>query len=169
THCAHEAAWLRKRVSLRPQRGGRLRRGRELPARRHAADRMVSADRPRAGSEAARTHRRAAAPRCPGAEEAMIDIQLLRKDADAVARRLATRGPGAFDAEQFRRVEDARKNLQPAVQQAQAARNRIAKDIGLAKARGHDVSELLAQAEKLKSLLEQSEEDRKSTRLNSSH
>ena len=88
----------------------------------------------------------------------MIDIQLLRKDADAVARRLATRGPGAFDAEQFRRFEDARKNLQTAVEQAQAARNRIAKDIGLAKARGHDVSELLAQAEKLKSLLEQSEE-----------
>src|SRR5438874_9654020 len=88
----------------------------------------------------------------------MIDIQLLRKDADAVARRLATRGPGAFDAEQFRRFEDARKNLQTAVEQAQAARNRIAKDIGLAKARGHDVSELLAQAEKLKSLLSQSEE-----------
>jgi seryl-tRNA synthetase len=87
----------------------------------------------------------------------MIDIQLLRKDPDAVARRLATRGPGAFDAEQFRRFEDARKNLQTAVEQAQAARNRIAKDIGLAKARGQDVSELLAQGEKLKSLLEQSE------------
>ncbi len=88
----------------------------------------------------------------------MIDIQILRKDPDAVARRLATRGPGAFDAEQFRRFEDARKNLQTAVEQAQAARNRIAKDIGLAKARGQDVSELLAQGEKLKSLLEQSEQ-----------
>ncbi len=88
----------------------------------------------------------------------MIDIQLLRKDPDAVARRLAARGPGAFDAEQFRRFEDARKNLQTAVEQAQAARNRIAKDIGQAKAQGKDVGELLAQGEKLKSLLEQSEQ-----------
>ena len=87
----------------------------------------------------------------------MIDIQLLRKDPEAVARRLATRGPGAFDVGQFRRFEDARKNLQTAVEQAQASRNRIAKDIGQAKAQGKDVSELLAQGEKLKSLLEQSE------------
>ena len=88
----------------------------------------------------------------------MIDIQLLRKDPDAVARRLATRGPGTFDAEQFRRFEEARKNLQTAVEQAQAARNRIARDIGQAKAQGKDVSEALAQGEKLKLLLEQSEQ-----------
>jgi seryl-tRNA synthetase len=88
----------------------------------------------------------------------MIDMQLLRKDPDAVARRLATRGPGAFDAEQFRRFEDARKNLQTAVEQAQAARNRINKDIGLAKAQGKEVGEALAQGEKLKALLEQSEQ-----------
>src|SRR5919197_520512 len=96
--------------------------------------------------------------RCRCREEAMIDIQLLRKDPDAIARRLATRGPGALDAEQFRRFEEARKNLQTAVEQAQAARNRIAKDIGLAKARGQDVGDLLAQGEKLKLLLEQSEQ-----------
>jgi len=87
----------------------------------------------------------------------MIDIQLLRKDPAAVAQRLATRGPGAFDGGQFQRFESARKNLQTAVEQAQASRNRINKDIGQAKAKGHDVSELLAQGEKLKALLEQSE------------
>src|SRR3954469_8111131 len=87
----------------------------------------------------------------------MIDIQLLRKDPEGVARRLATRGPGTFDVEQFRRFEDARKNLQTAVEQAQSSRNRIAKDIGQAKAQGKDVGDLLAQGEKLKSLLEQSE------------
>ena len=87
----------------------------------------------------------------------MIDIQLLRKDPQAVAQRLATRGPGAFDAGQFQRFESARKNLQTAVEQAQAARNRIAKDIGQAKARGQDVGDLVAQGEKLKSLLEQSQ------------
>jgi seryl-tRNA synthetase len=87
----------------------------------------------------------------------MIDIQLLRKDPDAVARRLATRGPGVFDAGQFQRFETARKDLQKAVEQAQALRNRIAKDIGTAKSQGQDVGELIQQGEKLKGLLEQSE------------
>jgi seryl-tRNA synthetase len=87
----------------------------------------------------------------------MIDIQLLRKDPAEVARRLAVRGAGAFDVEQFQGFESARKNLQTAVEQAQASRNRIAKDIGQAKAKGHDVTELLAQGEKLKALLEESE------------
>jgi len=87
----------------------------------------------------------------------MIDIQLLRKNPQEVAKRLATRGPGAFDASQFERFEATRKELQTAVQQAQASRNRINKDIGQAKARGQDVSELMREGEKLKSLLEASE------------
>jgi seryl-tRNA synthetase len=88
----------------------------------------------------------------------MIDIQLLRKNPQEVAKRLATRGPGAFDLAQFERFEATRKELQSAVQQAQASRNRIAKDIGQAKARGQDVSELMREGEKLKSLLEESEQ-----------
>jgi seryl-tRNA synthetase len=87
----------------------------------------------------------------------MIDIQLLRKDPEGVAKRLATRGAGAFDAALFQRYEGARKELQTAVEQAQASRNRIAKDIGAAKARGQDVAPLLEQGEKLKGLLEKSE------------
>jgi len=87
----------------------------------------------------------------------MIDIQLLRKNPDDVARRINTRAAGSFDADQFQRFEKTRKDLQSAVEQAQASRNRIARDIGQAKAKGHDVSDLLAQGEKLKSLLEQSE------------
>ena len=66
----------------------------------------------------------------------MIDIQALRKDPEGVAQRLATRAPGAFDATLFQRYEAARKELQSAVEQAQASRNRIAKDIGQAKAKG---------------------------------
>jgi seryl-tRNA synthetase len=88
----------------------------------------------------------------------MIDIQLLRKDPEAVAKRLATRGAGAFDAELFQRYESTRKELQTAVEQAQASRNRIAKDIGLAKSKGEDVKPLLEQGEKLKGLLERSEQ-----------
>jgi seryl-tRNA synthetase len=87
----------------------------------------------------------------------MIDIQLLRKSPDEVAQRINSRAAGSFDAGQFQRFEKARKDLQTAVEQAQASRNRIAKDIGQAKAKGHDVSELLKDGEKLKGLLEQSE------------
>jgi len=88
----------------------------------------------------------------------MIDIQLLRKDPEGVAKRLETRGPGAFDAGLFQRFESTRKDLQTAVEQAQASRNRIAKDIGIAKGKGQDVAPLLEQGEKLKSLLERSEQ-----------
>ena len=42
----------------------------------------------------------------------MIDIQLLRKDPEAVAKRLATRGLGVLDVTQFQGFEDARKKLQ---------------------------------------------------------
>ena len=89
----------------------------------------------------------------------MIDTQLLRKDPDEIGRRLATRGPGAFDAGEFQRFEATRKQLQTAVEQAQASRNRIAKDIGQAKAKGHDVAELMQQGERLKALLDESEQE----------
>ena len=88
----------------------------------------------------------------------MIDIQLLRKDPEAVAKRLATRGEGAFDVALFQRYESARKELQTAVEQAQAAKNRMAKEIGMAKGKGQDVAPLLAQADAHKALLEKSEQ-----------
>jgi seryl-tRNA synthetase len=88
----------------------------------------------------------------------MIDIQLLRKDPESVAKRLATRGEGAFDAALFQRCESARKELQTAVEQAQASKNKIAKDVGMAKGKGQDVAPLLEQGEKLKALLEKSEQ-----------
>jgi seryl-tRNA synthetase len=87
----------------------------------------------------------------------MIDIQVLRKNPQEVAQRLAARGAGAFDAALFQRYEAARKELQSAVEQAQASHNRLAKDIGQAKARGQDVAPLLEQGAKLKALLERSE------------
>jgi seryl-tRNA synthetase len=57
----------------------------------------------------------------------------------------------------FQRYESTRKELQTAVEQAQASKNRIAKDVGMAKAKGQDVAPLLEQGEKLKALLEKSE------------
>jgi seryl-tRNA synthetase len=87
----------------------------------------------------------------------MIDIQLLRKNPDDVARRLATRGPDAFDLAKFQRLEAERKALQTRVEQAQAARNRLAKEIGQAKGKGQDASGLLAEAERSKAELESAE------------
>jgi seryl-tRNA synthetase len=87
----------------------------------------------------------------------MIDIQLLRKSPEEVAKRLATRGPAAFDLERFQQLEAKRKQLQTEVEQAQAARNRIAKEIGQAKAKGQDAKDLMAQAEQSKTSLEAAE------------
>jgi seryl-tRNA synthetase len=88
----------------------------------------------------------------------MIDLQLLRKNPEEVARRLATRGPGILDLAAFQRLESVRKEMQTHVEQAQAARNRIAKEIGQAKAKGHDAAPLLAQGERSKAELEASEQ-----------
>jgi seryl-tRNA synthetase len=89
----------------------------------------------------------------------MIDIQLLRKNPEDVAKRLAARGPSQFDTEQFQRLESARKALQTRVEQAQAARNRIAKEIGQAKGKGQDTGALMQQAEQSKSELDASERE----------
>jgi seryl-tRNA synthetase len=64
----------------------------------------------------------------------MIDIQLLRTDIDALARRLATRGYH-LDVAAFKALEDARKSIQTATEQLQSQRNALAKQVGQAKAR----------------------------------
>jgi seryl-tRNA synthetase len=87
----------------------------------------------------------------------MIDIQLLRKSPEEVAKRLAARGAGAFDLNRFQELEGRRKQLQTQVEQAQATRNRMAREIGQAKAKGQDVSGLMQQAEQSKASLESSE------------
>jgi seryl-tRNA synthetase len=89
----------------------------------------------------------------------MIDIQTLRKDPEGVAKRLAARGPGAFDLSRFQELEAQRKERQTRVEQAQASRNRIAREIGQAKAKGQDARDLMAQAEQSKASLESSERE----------
>jgi seryl-tRNA synthetase len=95
----------------------------------------------------------------------MIDIQLLRKDADAVAKRLATRGPNAFDVVRFRELEARRKDVQTASEQAQAARNKLAKEIGQAKAKGGDAKELLEQGNRLKATADACEAELEKLRI----
>jgi seryl-tRNA synthetase len=64
----------------------------------------------------------------------MIDINLLRNDIDAVAKRLATRGY-ALDVACFQGLEEQRKKIQTGTEQLQSQRNALSKQIGQAKAK----------------------------------
>jgi seryl-tRNA synthetase len=75
---------------------------------------------------------------------AMLDIQLLRKDLDTVAERLAARG-FALDVEAFRALEAERKALQTRTEGLQARRNALSKSIGQLKARGEDTAATMAE------------------------
>src|SRR6185503_1359455 len=105
---------------------------------------MVSSDRARAGSQHPGEAPGAAQPRrIFGQEKKMIDIQLLRNDIESVATRLATRGGFVLDAARFQELDARRKHLQQSVEAAQADRNRLAKEIGQAKAKKEDARELM--------------------------
>jgi seryl-tRNA synthetase len=72
----------------------------------------------------------------------MIDIQLLRTDIDAVARRLAARG-FVLDISAFSVLETRRKEIQTRTEQLQAQRNALAKQVGQAKASKDETGALL--------------------------
>lgn len=74
----------------------------------------------------------------------MLDIQLLRKDLNNVAERLAQRGY-ELDIEQFNQLEGKRKQLQSSTEELQAKRNSMSKQIGQLKAKGEDVSGVMAE------------------------
>ncbi|WP_092136713.1 serine--tRNA ligase [Cupriavidus sp. YR651] len=74
----------------------------------------------------------------------MLDIQLLRKDIDAVAQRLATRG-FQLDVAAFKAIEAERKQLQTQTEELQARRNSLSKQIGMLKGKGEDASGPMAE------------------------
>ena len=74
----------------------------------------------------------------------MLDIQLLRKDLDAVAQRLATRG-FQLDTAAFQTLEAERKQLQTQTEELQARRNSLSKQIGMLKGKGEDASAVMAE------------------------
>lgn len=73
----------------------------------------------------------------------MIDPKLLRNSASEVAANLARRG-FVFDTENYRLLEERRKALQVEAETLRSERNRNAKSIGQAKARGENIEPLLA-------------------------
>ena len=86
----------------------------------------------------------------------MLDIQVLRNDLEGVAARLATRG-FALDTEKFTQLETERKSIQTRTQELQAKRNSSSKLIGHAKAKGEDVSAIMAEVSTLGDELKQAE------------
>jgi seryl-tRNA synthetase len=74
----------------------------------------------------------------------MLDVQLLRADIDAVARRLADRGI-TIDTARFLELEASRKTLQTRTQELQAKRNSSSKQIGQLKQKGEDAGALMAE------------------------
>jgi seryl-tRNA synthetase len=85
----------------------------------------------------------------------MLDVQLLRSDLQAVAKRLADRGYTLPVAE-FEKLEAGRKAVQTETQDLQAKRNQLSKQVGQLKSRGEDAAALMAevsaQADRLKAL-----------------
>ncbi len=74
----------------------------------------------------------------------MLDIQELRKDLNNVVARLKAR-KFDFPAEQFRELETERKTIQTSTENLQAKRNTASKQIGIAKSKGEDASQILAE------------------------
>ena len=74
----------------------------------------------------------------------MIDIQLLRKDIDNVAARLATR-KFVLDVAGFNALEGERKAIQMRTEELQGKRNSLSKQIGMLKGKGEDTSAVMTE------------------------
>jgi seryl-tRNA synthetase len=75
----------------------------------------------------------------------MIDIQLIRKDLDTVAARLADR-KFILDKDTFISLESDRKQVQSRSEELQAKRNQLAKAVGMKKGKGEDASAEIAES-----------------------
>ena len=79
----------------------------------------------------------------------MIDQNLLRTHLDEVANALKIKRNFILDVEQVKALEEKRKVLQVKTETLQAERNARSKNIGAAKARGEDISALLAEVDNM--------------------
>src|SRR6187397_2688262 len=71
----------------------------------------------------------------------MLDIRLIREQPDFVKSRLATRGGDeALKIDAVLTVDAERRKLESALQQCNADRKRLSKEIGAARGRGEDAS-----------------------------
>ena len=86
----------------------------------------------------------------------MLDPKLLRQDPEAVAVE-AKRHNVDIDINHYKSLEAERKSLQDKTQELQAKRNQFAKQVGIAKSKGEDIADLLAENTTIGDTLKQSE------------
>jgi len=86
----------------------------------------------------------------------MLDPRLFRSDLDEVKKQLDRRSY-AFDATAYEGLESRRKAVQINTQELQNEKNKSAKNIGQAKAKGEDIQPLLDQVQHLGEQLKQAE------------
>ena len=70
----------------------------------------------------------------------MLDVQLLRKDLDGVASRLASRNGYRLEVERFKELEEQRRSLQAGTEYLQSQRNALSKQIGEAMRKGDNAA-----------------------------
>lgn len=87
----------------------------------------------------------------------MLDPQILRADAKAIAEKLKTRGFN-FDWQAYDALETKRKALQVETENLQHTRNQASKSIGKAKAQGEDIAPLLKEVATLGDQLSEKKE-----------
>jgi seryl-tRNA synthetase len=80
----------------------------------------------------------------------MLDIRLIRERPEFVRDRLATRGGGdAAKIEEVLRIDSERRKTETELQDLQAGRNRLSKEIGAKKSKGEATKELEAEVKKI--------------------
>ena len=86
----------------------------------------------------------------------MHDIKFIRENPSEFDSQLARRGLPAMSA-QILELDAAKRNTQTALQDLQARKNAIAKEIGKVKSQGGDASQLFKEAEEIKAKLAEAE------------
>src|SRR5215217_4859768 len=88
----------------------------------------------------------------------MLDVNLLRKDLNAVIARLeARKSPQAFlDVAAFQSLEAERKTIQTRTEELQARRNQLSKQIGQLKSKGESADAVMAEVAQAKVELDES-------------
>src|SRR5206468_1132408 len=80
----------------------------------------------------------------------MLDIRLIREKPDFVRERLATRGGGdELKIDEVLRVDAERRKAETRLQQLNAARNKLSKDVGIQKRFGGPIDETEEQVRQL--------------------
>ena len=88
----------------------------------------------------------------------MLDLKLIRSDPERVKAALARRGAGD-ELDELIALDERRRTLLPAVEDAQAQRNAISKQIGEIKREGGDAAEQMAAVADLKQRIEVGKEE----------